>query len=65
MAVQLRRVHTPLRARLRFAVYAARLLAGRLLVLVVLLVLGGATLLWRGDPEIVQHLDFVAACFLV
>ena len=65
MAVQLRRVHTPLRARLRFAGYAAGLLAGRLLVLVVLLVLGGATLLWRGDPEIVQHLDFVAACFLV
>lgn len=65
MAVKLRRVRTPLRARLLFAAYAARLLAGRLLILAVLLVIGGATLQWRGDPEVVAHLDFVAACFLV
>ena len=65
MAVQVRRVHTPLRARLRFAGYAGRLLVGRLLVLTILLVVGGATLLWRGDPAVVLHLDFVGACFLV
>lgn len=65
MAVQVRRVHTPLRARLRFAAYAARLLVGRLLVLAILLVVGGATLLWRGDPAVVEHLDFIGACFLV
>lgn len=65
MAAQLRRIHTPLRARLRFAVYAARLLAGRLLVLALLLLVGGLTLQWRGDPAEVAHLDLVAACYQV
>lgn len=65
MAAKLRRIHTPLRARLRFAVYAARLLAGRLLVLAALLLLGGLTLQWRGDPAEVAHLDLVAACYQV
>jgi len=65
MATTLRRVPTPLRARLRFAAYAARLLAGRLLVLSALLVVGGLTLQWRGDPAVVAHLDFVAACYQV
>ena len=65
MDVKLRRVRTPLRARLRFAVYAARLLGGRLFVLVLLLVLGGLMMQWRGDPAVVAHLDFIAACFLV
>jgi voltage-gated potassium channel len=65
MAAQLRRIHTPLRARLRFAVYAARLLAGRMLVLALLLVVGGLTLQWRGDPAEVAHLDLVAACYQV
>jgi Trk K+ transport system NAD-binding subunit len=65
MAVRLRRVRTPLRARLRFALYAARLLSGRLLVLAALLGLGGVTLQWRGDPAVVDHLDFIGACFLV
>ena len=61
MAVQLRRVHTPLRARLRFVAYASRLLLGRLVVLVILLVVGGSIMLWRGDPEVVKDLDFVGA----
>lgn len=57
------RVRTPLRARLLFGLYAARLLAGRLLVLVALLVIGGLSLQWRGDPG--QKLDFIAACYQV
>jgi len=65
MVAKLRRIHTPLRARLRFAVYAARLLAGRLLVLALLLVLGGLTLQWRGDPADVANLDLIAACYQV
>lgn len=65
MVAKLRRVPTPLRARLRFAGYAARLLAGRLLVLSALLIAGGLTLQWRGDPAVVAHLDFVAACYQV
>jgi voltage-gated potassium channel len=65
MAVQVRRVRTPLRARLRFAGYAGRLLFGRLLVLAALLIVGGLTLKARGDPAVVAHLDLVEACFLV
>lgn len=65
MAIKVRRVRTPLRAQLRFAAYAARLLSGRLLVLVALLALGGVAVQQRGDPAVVAHLDFVAACFLV
>ena len=65
MAVKVRRLPTPLRARLRFAAYAAKLLFGRLVVLIALLVLGGLTLQWRGDPKDVAHLDFVAACYQV
>ncbi len=65
MAVRVRRIRTPLRARLRFAVYALRLLAGRLLILTTLLAIGAFTLLARGDPEEVAHLDFVDACFLI
>ena len=65
MAVKLRRVRTPLRARLRFIGYAARLLSWRLLILAALLVFGGSMLLWRGDPAVVEGLDFVGACFLV
>lgn len=57
------RIRTPLRARLRFGVYAARLLAWRMVLLVVLLVVGGLSLQWRGDPG--QNLDFVAACYQV
>lgn len=57
------RIRTPLRARLRFAVYATRLLASRVAVLVALLVVGGLSLQWRGDPG--QRLDFVAACYQV
>ncbi|MBL9107394.1 MAG: NAD-binding protein [Myxococcales bacterium] len=56
------RIRTPLRARLRFMLYAARLLAPRVLVLVALLVIGGLSLQWR-DPG--QNLDFVAACYQV
>ena len=65
MAVKLRRVRTPLRARLRFAMYATRLLGGRLLVLASLLVLGALMLQWRGDPALIDGLDFFEACFLV
>jgi Trk K+ transport system NAD-binding subunit len=65
MAAKLRRIPTPLRARLRFAVYAAQLLAGRLLVLAILLLVGGLTLQWRGDPADVAHLDLTAACYQV
>lgn len=65
MAVKLRRLQTPLRAQLRFAAYAARLLLGRLLILVALLVIGGLLLQWRGDPEVVAHLDFAAACYYI
>lgn len=57
------RVKTPLRARVRFGVYALRLLAGRMALLAVLLVVGGLSLQWRGDPG--QNLDFVAACYQV
>ena len=65
MATKLRRIRTPLRARLRFAAYAARLLGGRLLALAALLVLGGLALQWRGDPADVGHLDLAAACYHV
>jgi len=65
MATKLRRIQTPLRARLRFLAYAMRLLAGRLLVLATLLLLGGLTLQWRGDPSELGHLDLVAACYHV
>ncbi len=57
------RVKTPLRARLLFAAYATRLLAGRVAVLAALLVIGGLSLQWRGDPK--AELDFVAACYQV
>lgn len=63
MAELRHRVRTPLRARLRFMVYAARLLAPRVALLAALLVVGGLSLQWRGDPG--QHLDFVAACYQV
>ena len=65
MATKLRRIRTPPRARLRFAVYAARLLGGRLVALAALLVLGGLALQWRGDPADVGHLDLAAACYHV
>lgn len=65
MAAKLRRIRTPLRARLRFVGYATRLLAGRLVVLTLLLLIGGLTLQWRGDPAIFGHLDLVAACYQV
>lgn len=65
MAIKVRRIRTPMRARLRFAVYALRLLSGRLLILAGLLALGGLALQLRGDPEQVAHLDFIGACFLI
>ena len=60
-----RRIRTPLAARLRFAGYAARLLLGRLAVIAALMVLGGVTLLARGSPKEIEGLDFVAACYQV
>ena len=51
-----------MRARLLFGLYAARLLAVRMVVLVTLLIIGGLSLQWR-DPK--QNLDFVAACYQV
>ncbi len=59
------RQKTPLRARVYFLGYASRLLGRRLVILVVLLVVGGLTLQWRGDPAQVANLDFVAACYQV
>lgn len=52
-----------MRARLRFGLYAMRLLAARMALLAVLLVVGGLSLQWRGDPG--ADLDFVAACYQV
>ena len=62
MPAKRRRIPTPLRARLRFAAYATKLLTGRLLVLAALLLLGGLTLQWRGDPATFGRIDLVAAC---
>lgn len=60
-----RRIRTPLAARLRFAAYAARLLAGRLALIAALTILGGTTLLWRGSAREIEGLDFVNACYQV
>jgi voltage-gated potassium channel len=65
MATKLRRVRMPFAARLRFFAYALRLLASRTAVLALLLVVGGLSLQWRGDPRVVGDLDFVAACYQV
>jgi len=63
MAGLRQRVRTPMRARLRFGLYATRLLAARMALLAVLLVVGGLSLQWRGDEG--ADLDFVAACYQV
>ncbi|MBZ5711312.1 potassium channel family protein [Nannocystis pusilla] len=60
-----RRVRTPLLARLRFLAYALRLLAPRLGLLAALTIAGGVTLLGRGSAQEVGALDFVAACYQV
>lgn len=60
-----RTVHTPLLARLRFAAYAARLLAPRLGLLAALTIAGGLLLLARGDAQEIAGLDLVAACYQV
>lgn len=60
-----RRVRTPLLARLRFLAYALRLLAPRLAILAALTIAGGLTLLARGSAQEVAALDFVAACYQV
>lgn len=60
-----RRVRTPLLARLRFLAYALRLLAPRLAILAGLTIAGGLTLLARGSAQEVAGLDFVAACYQV
>lgn len=65
MAARVPRVRPPLRARLRFAGYALRLLFWRLLALAALTVLGGLTLLQRGAPSETRGLDFVEACYQV
>ncbi len=52
-----------MRARLLFGLYAMRLLAARMVLLAALLVIGGLSLQWRGDPG--ANLDFVAACYQV
>ena len=60
-----RRIRTPLAARLRFAGYALGLLAGRLAVIAALTVVGGVTLLTRGSSKEIDGLDFIAACYQV
>ena len=52
-----------MRARVLFGLYAMRLLAARMALLAALLVIGGLSLQWRGDPG--ANLDFVAACYQV
>lgn len=52
-----------MRARVLFGLYAMRLLAARMALLTALLVIGGLSLQWRGDPG--ANLDFVAACYQV
>lgn len=59
------RLRTPFSARLRFGLYAGRLLAPRLAVLAALTILGGLTLLWRSAPQESANLDLVAACYQV
>lgn len=60
-----RRIRTPLAAKLRFFLYAARLLSGRMALIAALTLIGGFTLLQRGAPKEVEGLDFVAACYQV
>lgn len=60
-----RRVRTPLVARLRFLAYALRLLAPRLAILAGLTIAGGLTLQARGSAQEVAGLDFVGACYQV
>lgn len=60
-----RRVKTPLAARLRFFAYAMRLLLPRLGLIAALTIAGGLTLRWRAASPELTELDFVAACYQI
>lgn len=61
----IRRVSVPLAARLRFGVYAVRLLLPRLAIISALTIVGGLTLRWRGETPELTGLDFTAACYQI